>query len=329
MDRNGYGYRDQTPVKVKTFNRDVLAENGISMSAAQGLAEKAKLMQESINKKIANAKPYRKVLHIDGKEHVLENPEIVDFARAETAGRLFGLVGYLREAIQAKSAWLEEVVACSAQTFLGTDALPVAPDSPDVIQAPMVPSEIDEKDVQASIPAEELAEYLLAEASVAHLGKILHPGGVLHEINSSTDIPYEERSRRANGLVTDYPVTVTRVYDEDAVLTGYVELHDKWRTLETRLNWFKAKFKNVATDINLKAQADYQVEVARIQAANISVLNAYNAAYDKYTADLAVMESTLRNRRGAERRRVSALGIVIPSSLKPFVAEVEGWNGTS
>lgn len=304
----------------------MFGNNGISMSEAQRILEKAKGMQREVEKSLAASGPYRKTLFFESRDIVMVDPLHLTFGDIST--EIWGLVAYLYTAIKSKKQLLEEAEKRDIMKFMVAGE--VYPEEPVRARPSRRRPEVvlvTQDDVLAELTVEELAEYTAIEAECAHLGKLLHRGGLLYRIRNAEKTPFMEVKAMNWGQgLRDFPVRVEPVYSAEFE-AEYIALYEKWSALEKQVNWYKARFKNRLAELQGAAEELYQKELSQYQA-EVGILDTeYAAKLKEYYSLHSEFESVLRNRRTEEVTRISKLKVIIPKTLSAVYKMVDEFDG--
>jgi hypothetical protein len=168
---------------------------------------------------------------------------------------------FLMENIKAKDALLNQARQQSADL---TDVVyPEKPKFTNPVENSL--GQVNENWGWEQLSAAELNEYLEAEAFAAHIGQFIHKDSILAGLrNELPNIPAIEWMVIKDGEKT--PVTITVHHKAEDLLKIHNELATAHREYEQRVNYFKAKVKNLVTKENAriaKHNADLQNAAAK------------------------------------------------------------------
>jgi hypothetical protein len=179
---------------------------------------------------------------------------------------------------------------------------------------------VDENWGWAQLSTAEAAEFLEQEAYAAHIGQFIHKGSVLDKLRNELpkiksldwiDVKHGERT----------PVKVSAHHTSAELLTHHEKLATMHRAHEQRVNYFKAKVKNLVTEENAR--------IARANAVGQAAQNTLNEAIRlEYTnKKLTLMESIkvervqFEEQRQKEIQATSALRISVDPRFQGVVDE--------
>jgi hypothetical protein len=127
------------------------------------------------------------------------------------------------------------------------------------------------------LTAAEYNEYLEAEAYAAHIGQFIHNKGKLDSLRKELPtIKTLEWLEVETGKKT--PVKVMLHHSADDLLQLHEELAALHRVYEQRVNYFKAKVKNLVTIENARIARANAEEQDRVNAINQKIVAEYEAA---------------------------------------------------
>ncbi len=294
-------------------------KKGLSMSEANTVAGKAGDIADSVSRLLNQTGSFIKTTELDGKTVILVAPKkienLVEICKKD--GELYGLKAYLMEAIKAKSALINHLKIADVKEFAEKAEKFHAYDSPED-ESPERKT-VNENTVLQKWSLEDRAEYYLLEAQVAHLGKKVHPNGVLDKLaqESFEGVRYErEELNSGQGGTKTHIAEVVSVYTPAEAQEAFYALHDARRELEKKLNFLKARLQNELNAQQIEAEKDFQER-----------LNDYNELQKKKRETDENLRSTLQSRRLKLVREASDLKILLPKTLKEIYDFVVDFNG--
>lgn len=270
------------------------SECGISLTNANFLANLDKELYRPFERKLMNLSFVTtkvKLLAYDslnittiGKDDATFIPELLEKISAYKS-----LISWLREAIKAHTALVDEINKASFEYF-GIE-LPERPERLPTLTA---------DDVMGEWSIKQREEYLRLEQYAATYGSIVHPDGSF----SKARIKLLDALDAPNKLDGDRLYINEPTCFPDEVDDIYLHVQQTARSYQARLNAIKAQV--------LKAVSESeQAEKRRFKAAN----DMYDVGYAKAVASLEECKTR-------ELARINALKIVIPDHLKPIYDEV-------
>ncbi|MBA2735300.1 MAG: hypothetical protein H0U50_00790 [Pyrinomonadaceae bacterium] len=294
-------------------------DDGLSMSEANAVAGKAGDIADTVGRLLNQTGSYVKTTELDGKIVTLVHPKkienLVEVAKKD--GELYGLKAYLMEAIKAKNSIVDYLKTAEQEIFAEENEKIHAYDQTEDLYPER--KTVNENTVLQKWSLEERAEYYLLEAQVAHLGKKVHPNGILDRLaqESFEGVRYErEELNSGQGGTKTHIAEVSSLYTPDEAQSAFYNLHDARRELEKRLNWYKARLQNELNAQQIEAEAEFQ-----------SKLNDYAELQKKKREADEQLRSALQSRRLNFVREASDLKILVPDALRGIYDFVVNFNG--
>jgi len=156
----------------------------------------------------------------------------------------------------------------------------------------------------------EYAEYLEQEAYAAHIGQFIHKDSVLDTLRNELpkvksldwiDVKTGERT----------PVKVEVHHTPEQLLKHHEELANLHRGHEQRVNYFKAKVKNLVTEENARISKENALGQAEVNKLNEKLRLDYTNVYLTYSEAVKVAREEFEAARQAEIQSTAALRISI------------------
>lgn len=291
-----------------------LSTKGLSMSQAQSISNMCHQRAQEITRSLSAVNNTSRTLKIDDdtytqQEGVVMPANVVDII-LEKAG-LHACQGFLMEAIKAKDAKIQEV---RERTFRYN--IP-APEYKEAVGFQVL-DRVDERWGWAQLTDAEYNEYLEKDSLAAHVGQFIHKGGKLDTLRD--ELP------RINGLdwITiktgeKTPVKVTKHHTSEQLLELHEELANLHRELEQRVNYYKAKVKNLVTLENARRateNARMGSEYARAQAI---LDDEYKIAKEEWRGAAGIALQQFEQERELEIKEVAALRINVDPRFQTIV----------
>ena len=284
-----------------------LGSKGLSQSEANHTANVAKEIAEDIGSEISGMSLFKKTLHDTfGKSDYNFVSKVEDLeTKCMEEGNIYALSAWLREGIKAKAAWLQEVMVASAEIlgFPTTDA-PVEP------LLRILPTEAEMID---TLSVAERAEYLALEAKAAHIGKKIHPRGIIpgwkDKLANTPPVEFIQ------GVSNHMRVTIDRLIEPEVVNSLFYKLQKEHREVESRVNYYKAKLHNL-----------FNEKLADVQRENSDVYEAYRSKLADYRARYEVNSRKAEAHRAEQLKEISDLKVIIPDSLQKTLDYVQTFS---
>jgi len=305
------------------MRKNSLAKTGLSLSQAQSISNLCNQRALEIASKLSGVNNYSKTVEVsnvkgEGKFHMIvvgkELPTDVVALLNEKAS-LHACQAFLMENIKAKETLLK--VAKSETADLGTLEAPERPKvyNPAINQL----SNVDEEFGWSQLTANELNEYLEAEAHAAHIGQFIHAGSPLDNLRKELGkgIAPIEWMVIHDGMKS--PVEVKTHHTSEQLLAVHEELAKTHREKEQKVNYFKAKVKNLTTaenariaNVNADAQADAENK-------NNIEQSTYDTAFKAYSEKVKTIRAEFEKNRQANIKEYAALRIEVDKRFQPVV----------
>jgi len=303
---------------------------GLSLSTAQSISNLCNQRASEIGAVLNGINNYSKSIEIEGKKetktHIIlvgkQLPTNVVELITEKA-ELHACQAFLMENLKAKEAML---VAIKKET---ADISNIEePERPHIVSALVnMLSEVNEEYGWSQLSAAEINEYTEAEAFAAHIGQFIH-----------ADSPLDKLRRELGKGIS--PIEFMTIKDgEKSVVEvkthhtseGLLKVHEEFAALhrakEQRVNYFKAKVKNIVTSRNAeiaKHNADAQNEAQNI---NNQLQMSYDTAFKAYSEKVKTMQAEFEELRQAKIKEIAAMRIGVDQrfqkTINAFLTKIE------
>ena len=296
------------------MRKNSLDSKGLSMSQAQSISNLCNQRSRDISFKLRDINNVEKVLKI-GEETYTETParkmpeDVVDLLSDKS--RLHAAQAFLMENIKAKSELLSEI---KDRDFDFDVDLPKCGD----LQSADIERSVGEDWGWNQLSTTEYNEYLEAEAFASHVGQFIHKGGKLDELRSELPtIKTLEWIEVESGKKTPLKVSVHHTSEELG------DLHEKLaaihRNHEQRVNYFKAKVKNLVTSENARIAKENAVKEASVNEINQNTISVYNKAKEEWNASYRKASHLFEEERQKEIEKTAALRIAIDPRFQAVI----------
>jgi DNA anti-recombination protein RmuC len=179
-------------------------------------------------------------------------------------------------------------------------------------------SEVNETYGWEQLTPFEYNEYLEAEAYASHIGQFIHKDSILAGLRAELpEIPAIEWMTIKDGVKS--PVTINVHHKSEDLLKLHEELAALHRQYEQRVNYFKAKVKNLTTERNAeiaKHNADLQNEA---EAFNNKLNAEYDTAFKAYTEKTKSVKAEFEKTRQAKIKEVASMRIEIDQRFQKVI----------
>jgi hypothetical protein len=288
------------------MRKNSLASKGLSMSQAQSISNLCNQRSRDISFKLRDINNVEKVLKI-GEEIYIETPgkkmpeNVMELISDKS--KLHATQAFLMENIKAK----EEMLNGLRNTRIEFDIeIPKCGE----LQSAEIDDSVNEDWAWSQLSVSEYNEYLEAEAFASHVGQFIHKGGKLDNLRSELPtLKTLEWIEVESGKKTPLKVSVHHTAEELG------DLHEKLagvhRAHEQRVNYFKAKVKNLVTTENARIAKDNAVKEASVNEVNQKVISDYSKAKEEWQASYRQASHLFEEERQNEIKKTAALRIAI------------------
>lgn len=227
------------------MRKNNLASKGLSLSQAQSISNLCHQKAIEISRVLSSVNNFSKTIKIDGEVHTLQkamrlNADVVGLLKEKA--KLHATQAFLMENIKAKANILEEIKSEKADV-----SSVIFPEDPKFISPVNNTLEsVDEEYGWEQLTAIELNEYRNAEAFSSHIGQYIHKGSILEGLrNELSNVPAIEWMEVEKNKKT--PVSIKVHHTADELMGVHEELAKLHREYNQRVNYYKAKVKNIVT----------------------------------------------------------------------------------
>jgi len=297
------------------------SNKGLSLSQAQSVSNLCNQRAREIDAKLDGLNNYSKAVQVANgnsnnyKEYVTVAgkalPTDVVALLAEKS-RLHACQAFLMENIKLKELMLQDAKRMTVD--VSTVAMPERP----VMVTPVQLQEVKEEFGWEQLSAAELNEYIEAEAYAAHIGQFIHKGGTLDRLrNELPTIPAIEWMTIKDGEKS--PVEIRVHHKAEKLIETHEELAALHRSYEQRVNYFKAKVKNLTTEENAriaKLNADAQNDAEK---QNKEKQNAFSTAYLAASDEIRTLQADFEKERQAKIKEVAVLRIDVDARFQNVI----------
>jgi hypothetical protein len=292
---------------------------GLSLSQAQSISNLCHQSALEIAAQLIVVNNLKKTVKVEGEDKVLVTPkplpaDVVVLLKKKAG--LHACQAFLMENIKAKDAMLKK-----ARTESADVSAIIYPERPKFVD-PVVGSlaDVDENWGWEQLSAAELNEFMEAEAFAAHIGQFIHKDGILTGLrNELPNIPAIEWMVIKDGVKT--PVDITVHHESIKLLEIHNELAQAHREYEQRVNYFKAKVKNLTTAENAriaKHNADIQNAAAKT---NNDLQVTYETQTKKANEQVNDIRAEFEKTRQAKIAEIAAMRISIDPRFQATIDE--------
>lgn len=282
--------------------------HGLSLSQAQSISNLCNQRATEISNTLMSVNNASKSVEVDGKTHVTVKgrqipSNVIDLLKEKA--ELHACQGFLMENIKAKDAMLTNAKRMQA------DISGVKFPEDWVSEDPSQLLQVGEDWGWEQLTLVEVNEYTEAEAYASHIGQFIHNGSILDTLREELPNIPDIEWMNIKGDGTKSPVTITVHHTPDQLLKIHEDLAAIHRGYEQKVNYYKAKVKNLVTEENAriaKLNADAQTEAEKI---NKDRYNNYQVAFAKATEEVKTLRAEFEKTRQARIQEIVSMRITV------------------
>lgn len=306
-----------------------LSTKGLSMSQAQSISNICYQRSVEIDNLIVVINNVSKSITIGNTEYIetaaCPIPTNITALLLEKS-RLSATQAFLMENIKSKKELLEDLQSSQFDERMFILANP-SPQQPSRVMTTMSEA-VNESWGWDQLSSEEYAEYLEVEAYAAHIGKFIHRGGKL--TNLRLDLPTIKTLEWESVEDGKKIPKIVKIHHTASVLTSlYEELAGMHRKYEQKVNYYKAKVKNLTSLENARINKENVIKLAAFQKVrdeeNAIWSNAYNKWLNQKEEEIQKFEASLEDLK----KDIVGLRISVPERFKPVIDEILNTIGVS
>lgn len=286
-------------------NSVFFAENGLTSTSANHVANLAKEYVQNIEKDLSNTSFINtSVTLIDSNNNVKISigKDATFLALVETKlnkiSEAKSLIAWLREAIKAKENLQGKLNRLSLADWVKMEKNETLPENP------VRNNYMTQDDYYASLNIKDRNRYYMLETQAAVYGKYIHPSGAFskarEELTDKLNRPHEVKEDGRDTIIYNYNPSVEQSKVEDL----FFKLQKDYRQVQAQLNGMKHECELALSENRISIDNKYKDELEK-----------YNQAYNKYIAeyDLWIKKKS---------QEYASLKIAIPDNLKSIYNEV-------
>ena len=292
-----------------------LAKKGLSMSQAQSISNLCNQNALEIERELNSYNNCSRSINIGGQ--VYETQEGIPvpgniLEKLKNKGDLHACQAFLMEAIKGKEAEIERIRDTRPDfSHLTAPERPIAPDY-DILY------DVSESWGWAQLSDAEYSEYLQAEAMASHLGQFIHKHGKLTQLRKDLpNTPSIEWFEVEDGKKT--PVKVTKHHESQGLMELHEFIADEHRVYEQRVNYYKAKVKNLVSDENARIQKLNADNAAEFLIIEKKLNEEYQLAMDAYHGEVLRLTMEFNSQRELDIKAAAALRINVDPRFQTII----------
>lgn len=286
--------------------RNNLQNTGLSLSQAASISNLCNQRAMEITNSLNGINNCSKTFKQNGEKYTLQVGKPVPTNVVELLvekGQLHAAQAFLMSNIKAKDALINDIRKERFTTSL------VAPEQPEYISFESQDL-VGEEWGWDQLSQAEYAEYLEQEAFASHIGQFIHKNGTLDNL----------RKELPNVKILDFiemevgkktPVEIFVHHSSEQLLSYHEKLAALHRTYEQRVNYFKAKVKNLVTVENARISKENAVKGAEVNLANQKLRQEYSDLMSTHQEAVKVEYENFEADRQARIQQASSLRISI------------------
>lgn len=284
-----------------------LSNKGLSISQAQSISNLCYQRAVEISSKLTKVNNLSQKIELNNKEVVISSGHPMPdnlVALLKEKAELHACQAFLMENIKLKDHLLKE-----NRVIMPDTSKIERPEQPAYVDSNADKLEfVDDNYGWSQLTNKEYNEFLEAEAYAAHIGQYIHNSGHLgrlrDELTNIPDVDWMEVEKDKKTIVFN------KIHHTPEQLLGYhEELAKLHREYEQKVNYYKAKVKNLTTQRNAeiaKHNSDIETNAKNI---NNKLASQYDTMLKKYENDVKEVRAQFEIERQNETSRIAALRI--------------------
>lgn len=296
------------------MSRRNLSAKGLSLSQAQSISNLCFQRTQDIAAQLSGINNYSKTFE-HGAKTLTETPgkklpaDVVTLLMEKS--RLHACQAFLMEHIQLKDKLIKETQRRGFVCELKD------PETPEYKDFKVIPS-VDEEWGWIQLTNAEKNEYLEAEAFAAHIGQFIHKNGTLDhlraELPNIKTLEFIELKRDEKT-----PLIVTVHHTPEQLLSLHNELAAEHRKHEQKVNYYKAKVKNLVTTENARIAKENAEAQSSVNAENQVLRAEFQKKQEVYYGEVKRLQHEFEKSRQDEIKEIAALRIEVDPRFQPTI----------
>lgn len=298
------------------MKKNSLSNTGLSLSQAQSISNLCFQRAKDVDNELRTVNNVQKELKINGEtyvETVGKKLPVDTIQLLVEKSKLHACQAFLMENIKAKDQMITEL---QREHFVYNVEEPESPKHLTYQELPLV----NEVWGWSQLSVGEYNEYLESEAYASHIGQFIHKDGKLDFLRRELpSIKTLEWIIIKDGEKTPLKVTI---HHTQAELT---ELHENLasmhRKYEQRVNYFKAKVKNLVTEENARLSKENSVKIAEVIRENEKMNKEFNVVYTKFLDEKLKSKQDFETTRQEKIKEAASLRIQVDARFQEVIDE--------
>jgi len=294
--------------------KNSLNVSGLSMSQAQSVSNLCNQRALEINNILEGINNASKTVKIGTEtyDETVGKPlpaNIVNIILEK--GKLYGTVAFLMENIKAKDSLLKEI---SSRKFTHNLIAPLQKSYKEFHPQ----DNVEELWGWNQLPLTEINEYREQEALAAHIGLFIHSGKQLDRLrNDLPKIKTLQFITVKDGEKT--PVKVNLHHTSSQLMNLHESLSELHRKYESRVNYFKAKVKNLVTIENARVDQENGVLIAETNKINNHTYAEYILKVKLMEGEIQVLKNAFEQQKNEDTKATAGLRILVDPRFKETI----------
>ena len=292
-----------------------LANKGLSMSQAQSISNLCNQNAQEIQRELDSYNNCSKSINVGGQVYDLQEGMPIPgdiLEKLKNKGDLHACQAFLMEAIKGKESEIDRI----RKSFPDLSHL-VKPEQI-LIDDYEIQYNVEEAWGWSQLSDSEYSEYLQAESMASHLGQFIHKTGKLTQLRKELpNTPSIEWFEVEAGKKT--PVKVTKHHLSPVLMGIHEDIAEQHRVYEQRVNYYKAKVKNLVSDENARIQrvnADKAAEFLKLEK---EVHEKYQLAMDAYNGEVLRLTMEFNSQRELDIKSTASLRINVDPRFQAVI----------
>jgi hypothetical protein len=286
--------------------RNNLDKTGLSLSQAASISNLCNQRASEISNTISGINNSSKVFKTNGETYMLQVGKPVPTNIVELLvekGQLHATQAFLMSNIKAKDALINDL---KKERFINSLVAPEQPEYHTLVIQDMVGEDWG----WDSLSKAEYSEYLEQEAYASHIGQFIHKNCPLDVLRKDLpNVKVLDFIELQSGIKT--PVKVEAHHTSEELLSFHEKLAALHRSYEQRVNYFKAKVKNLVTEENARISKENAVKASEINLINQKLRQDYSDLMSTHSEAATVAFGNFESDRQIKIQQASALRISI------------------
>lgn len=297
--------------------KNSLGPTGLSLSQAQSVSNSCYQRAVEINNKLSQLNNASKFAKIDGVDYTLITAKAVPVdidALLMEVSNLHATQAFLVENIKAKANALSELQN-KRFVYQGSSKTPEMK----TVERPKMLDAVNESWGWDQLSIDECSEFLENEQYAAHIGQFIHKDGPLSKLRAELPkIPQVEFSdilKKGENM----PVTIKIHHTSEGLLKIYEDFSTKHRQFEAKVNYYKAKVKNLVTAENTLRSKENESLLQKYKSEMETLQTEYAHALKNHQSAVAVASQEFETKRQNDIAAIAPLRIMVHPRFKKTI----------